>query len=178
MEVAGALRQRGEIGGLGGAQLGQGFVVICLGGRGDAVRVLPEEDLVEIELEDLVLAHRLLDPHGKDQFADFALGGARAVEKEVLHHLLGDGRGAAHILPARDHGLDKGRRHAADVIAGVGIEILVLGGNEGVFDDLGDFLDRREEAALDGKLVDDLAFAGIDPADRLGRVLRQRLIAR
>ena len=60
----------------------------------------------------------------------------------------------------------------------MGIEILVLGANERLFHHVGDVFGGRKQAAFDGKFVDDLSFARIDPANRLGRVLRQRVIGR
>ena len=52
------------------------------------------------------------------------------------------------------------------VIAVVGVEILVLGGDEGLLHQIGNILGRHEQPPFLGEFVDDLAFAGIDPADR------------
>jgi hypothetical protein len=55
MQQARRLGQGGEVGGLGERQLLERLGEIDLGRGGDAVAVLAEEDLVEVELEDLVL---------------------------------------------------------------------------------------------------------------------------
>jgi hypothetical protein len=73
-----------------------------------------------------------LDPRGEDDLAHLAFDGAAAVEQEVLHHLLGDRRGAAHRLAAGLHRLDEGGGDGARVIALMFPEILVLGRDEGV----------------------------------------------
>ena len=54
--ATGRLRDAGQGGGLGQIQIADGFVEIAAGSRGHAIRLMPEEDLVEIQGEDLVLA--------------------------------------------------------------------------------------------------------------------------
>jgi len=82
------------------------------------------------------------------------------------------------FLATGQDGIAEGGGHARHVIAVVGVEILVLGADEGVFDDIGDVLDRHEEAAFLREFVDDAAFAGIDAADGGGRVLRKAFVRR
>jgi hypothetical protein len=62
----------------------------------------------------------------------------------------------------------EGCGHPRDVIAVVGVEVLVLGRDEGILHQIGDILDRHEQAAFLGEFVDDPTLAGIDPADRGG----------
>ena len=54
--------------------------------------------------------------------------------------------------------IEKNPGDAARVIALVGVEILVLGGNEGVFDQIGDLIGGRINAALFGEFVNNPAF--------------------
>ncbi len=171
------LRHRGQHRGLVRGKVAERFVEIGLRRSRHTVGVLPEEDLVQIELQDLVLGQGLLQPGRKDDLLDLPFDTARAVQKEVLHHLLGDGRCAAHALPAALHGFDHGGDHAAGVIAVVVVEILVLGADESVLHQLRNVLGRDEEAAFLREFVDDPAFTGIDPADRRGGVLRQIFVA-
>ena len=59
--------------------------------------------------------------------------GAVGGQQEVLGDLLGDGRSALHVLAAlQEH--QAGAQDALGVEAAVGIEVLVLGGDEGVLD--------------------------------------------
>ena len=171
------LRQRGQIGRLFQRQRFEIGVEVGLGRRSHAIGILAKEDLVEIKLKDAFLAQRGFDPGGKDDLAHLALDRARPVEQEVLHHLLGDGRGAAHIAPARADSLDKGRRNGARIIAAVLIEIAIFRRNKGMGHQIGDFLGRHEQAALGGEFIHDHPFARINPADRGGRVIGQGVMA-
>ena len=170
------LRQRGQIGGFLGGQLGQFLVEIGLRRGRHAIAVLTEIDLVHVEFEDLVLAQRLLDPGGQDQFLDLALRRSVRGQQEVLHHLLGDGRGAAERTALR-HG-HRRRDHAHRVIALVDVEVLVLGRDEGFLHQVGDLGRRHEQTAFPGEFVDQLAFRRIDPADRRGCVLGELFVVR
>ena len=57
------------------------------------------------------------------------------------------------------------------------VEMLVLGADEGLLDQGWDLVDRHIDAAFLRKFVDQAAFAGIDAADGLGRILRQLFMA-
>ena len=76
----------------------------------DAPRAAAEIDRVEIELENLRLAQRLLDARGHDHLADLALVGDVFADQQVLRHLLGDGRAAlrpAGLRKVADEGADQ-----------------------------------------------------------------------
>ena len=60
----------------------------------------------------------------------------------------------------------------------MGIEILVLGADEGLFDKVRDILGRGEQAALAGEFVNDAPLARINPADRRRGVIGKRFMAR
>src|SRR5438105_1341359 len=62
--------------------------------RSEAVRPLPEEDLVDVELEDLVLGEIRLDLEGQQHFRELAGERLLAREEERARHLHGDGAGA------------------------------------------------------------------------------------
>jgi hypothetical protein len=57
----------------------------------DPPRSPPDIDRVEIKLENLRLAQRVLHPRGHHHLADLALIGELFPHQEVLHDLLGDG---------------------------------------------------------------------------------------
>src|SRR5262249_22473237 len=67
---------------------------IAARGELDAPGAAAEIDGIEIELENLRLAERLLDPRGHDHLADLALVGEVFAHQQVLDDLLGDGRAA------------------------------------------------------------------------------------
>jgi hypothetical protein len=85
------LGQPGEKRGLGQGQLFGGLAEVCLGGGLDAVRAIPERDLVEVHLEDLVFGVATRELHGQKRFFDLALGGLLRPEEGVLDKLLRDG---------------------------------------------------------------------------------------
>jgi hypothetical protein len=178
VEIRRRLRQRGEIGRLFQRQVLERRVEIGLRGGGHAIGVLAEENLVEVEFENAFLRQRSLDPGGEDDLAHLAFDGPAAVEKEVLHHLLGDRGGAAHRLAAGLHRLHEGGGDGAGVVALVFPEIPVLGRDEGIGDHVGNFLRRDEETAFGGEFVHHDALARIDPADRRRGVVRQGLMVR
>ena len=158
-----------QIGGLIEGQFGQGLVEVGLRGGRHAVAVLTEEDLVHVEFEDAFLVERVLDPRGEDDLLDLALGASVRRQKEVLHHLLRDGRRTAQTpaLCRIDRRLDDPDR----IVARVQIEILVLGGNERLLDQRRDLLCRGEKTPFAGEFVHQSTFARIDAADRGRRVL-------
>ncbi len=57
------------------------------------------------------------------------------------------------------------------------IEILVLGRNERLFDQIGNVFGGGEQTAFDSEFINDPAFAGINPTDRLWLILRQAFMA-
>ena len=177
MIFAGGLRHCRQNRRFARCQIRQGFVEIGLCRSGNAVGVLTQKNLVEVKFQDLVFGQSPFNPRRQNQFLDLALAGAVARQQKVLHHLLGDGGCAAQIVATRFNRRQRRSRHATGVKAVVSVEILVFGRDEGLFDDVGNFLDRGKDPAFLGKLVDDAPFAGIDAADGRRSILRQLVIA-
>ena len=157
MVVGGRLGQRGEIGRFRQRQFVECLVEVVERRRRDAVGLAAdraEEDLIEIELEDLVLAEGRLDPQRQDRLLNLAVPGLVEGQKEVLGHLLGDGRGAdqraAAAFGAAQNIVARRADHAQKVDAAVIVEVLVLGGQEGLDQDWRDGFDRLEQPALTG----------------------------
>ena len=169
-----------KIGAVGERQFVQRLVPIGLRGRGDAIGAHAEIDLVEIELEDLLLGEGALDADGEDRLLQLALDRLVAGEQEVLGDLLGDGRGADRA-PARlqvahigDHGADD----ALHVEAAVLVEILVLGGDEGIDDAGRDGGDRHVDAPLAREFRDQRAVIGVDAGHHRRLVFGEHLVVR
>ena len=72
-------------------ELLRGFTKIAAGSELDAPGAATKIDGIEVELENLRLAQRLLDPRRHNHLADLALIGQIIAHQEVLDDLLGDG---------------------------------------------------------------------------------------
>ena len=115
----------------------------------DAPGAAAEVDRVDVDLENLVLAERLVDARGHDHLADLALVADVVTDQKILGDLLGDGRAALRPPGLCDVG-DEGADQAALVDALVLIEALVFRGNESVRNIVGKLRERHPLAALIG----------------------------
>ncbi len=93
------LRQAGDHGQLRQRQFVDRFAIVDLRGGFDPIRTIAEVDLVDVELEDLVLAEFAFDLQRQQYFVDLARKAALAGEEVVLRHLHGDGATAGLNLP-------------------------------------------------------------------------------
>src|SRR5262249_57158109 len=98
---------------------------IAARGELDAPGSAAEIDRIEIELEDLRLAQRLLDPRRDDHLADLSLVGQVLAHQQVLDDLLSDG-GAALRAAGGGEVSDEGADQAALVDPLVLVEAFVL----------------------------------------------------
>ena len=157
------LRQRGQVGGFRDREFVDRLVEIDQRGRGDAVGAETEIDFVEIQFEDLVFRIRALDPHRQQGFLDLARKRYLVGQEEVLRHLLGDGGGA--LRPAVGAVIlcieDRGARHAGIVDAAMLVEVLVLGRQERVDDQLRNRLDRQIQPAFLGIFAEQRAVGSV-----------------
>ena len=158
------LRQRRQIGRFRDGEFVDRLVEIDQRRRGDAVGAEAEIDFVEIEFEDLVLRVGALDPHRQQGFLDLAGERHLVGQKEVLRDLLGDGGGALRtavgtVILRVQH---RGARHAGKVDAAMLVEILVLGGEERVDDQLRNRLDRQIQPAFLGIFAEQRAVGRMD----------------
>ncbi len=156
--LAGGLEQGGQVGALTDGQLVDVHAVVRLGRRLDAVRAAAVVAGVHVPGEDLVLAELVVHLEGDDDLLELAADRLLLAQVVVLDVLLGDGRAA--LLALALEGVEDAAQGALQVDAGVLVEGLVLGRDEGVLDVLGDLVD------LDGLAVHRLvrALAGHDRA--------------
>ena len=170
--AAGALHDGGQQGALGQGHLLGRLVEEELGGRGDAVVAVPHVDLVGVEGEDGVLRVVLLDLDGQQRLLDLPLELDVGGEEEQLAELLGDGARPAHDLAVPQ--VDGGRGDdPADVDAHVVVETLVLDGDDGQLEVLGDLAGGNELAPLEEELADGLAVPAVDLGQDGGLVVFQ-----
>ena len=156
MQRARRFRKRGKIRGFRNRQFVHRFVEIDQRRCGDAVGAEAEIDFIEIEFEDAVLGIGALDAHRQQGFLDLAGERHFVGQKEVLRDLLGDRRRALRpAVGAKVLRIHHGRaRHAGEVDAAMLVEVLVLGREERVGDELWHRLDRQIEPPLLGILAE------------------------
>ena len=150
-------------------------------GRGlQAIGLVPVVDLVEIHLEDLLLAERARRLEREDRLLDLAREGRVVPEEARLDELLGDRRPALGDAAARAICLERAH-DSADIDAGVRPEGFVLDRDRRVLHPLRDSVDRDQIAPLVGERVEEmLARAVVDmrgERDRDGReIVRRRQV--
>ena len=158
-----------ERGGLADRDLVERAAEVGSCGALEAVGALTQIDLVHVDLEDLVLRKRFFDLEGHRDLVELAGVGALGREEEVAGNLLRDGR-AALAAAAGQHVGECGADDAGDLDAGVFVEAVVLGGENGVLDVVGHFGEAHEVAALLPELADELA-VGAPDAKRHARTI-------
>ncbi len=127
-----------------------------MGGGGKTISALTQIDLVEVQLQNLVFAQRLLDFVGQQGFVEFTGERTLAAQVEVFSNLLRNRTGTG--LNATGHDVaDRGARHAPNVHAPVIVEAFVFGGNHGVFQNFGKVTDFGEFTPLFAVNANDLA---------------------
>ena len=138
IEVRGAVRNAREQRDLRDRELVEILTEIGPGRRHDAVRALPEEARVHVEIEDLLFSEFALDPEREDpllELLDEALV-SRAQARARQHvqrarDLLRD-RAAAYVAAARADLVEDAAQHAAVVDSRMLEEVLILGREHGL----------------------------------------------
>ncbi len=167
------LRQAGQHGGFRDADVPQRATVIDLGGGREPIRPLPEEDLVDVQLEDFVLGEVGLDFPREQDLAQ--LSGDRLLpgQEEVAGDLHRDR--ARALLGA---GGQIGQRRAGNgqvVDAAMLIETFIFRRQNGLFHHIRHFPDADHGTPLLPELAQKVAFRRYDPQRDLRLVVGQGL---
>ncbi len=165
-------RQRGH---LVQVQLVELLAVVELGRRGHAVGAVPEEAVVEVELEDLVLAQLALHAERQQHLGRLAGVAVLGAEEELAGDLLGDGRTAGHALVVGGQQQPHRPRHALEVHAVVLVEAGVLDRDEGLLEALGHLVDADRVPAHLAEDRDQRTVRGMDVHRLLQLDVAQRL---
>jgi hypothetical protein len=121
---------------------------------------MPEEDHIEIERQDLLLAELALQALRDEDLLQLAADGLLLREERAARRLHGDG---ARALAFAGGHVDEQRAHDALPVEAVMLEeLIVLGGDERVLDDLRYLLVSHGVAPLLADLRDKLAARGVD----------------
>ena len=119
-----------------------------------AVRVGPEEGLVQIDCQDFIFGKVMLQTVREDGFLDLALVAAFRRQEQALDHLLRDGAAALALCAGLE--VDKeGAENGDRVHALVFIEFSVLSGQKSLGEHLGHLIERNEETVFPIKRTDD-----------------------
>ena len=110
------------------------------------------------------LVRRRFEPQGEERLLHLALDGALVAQEQVLGELLGD-RGAALDDAAGARIGHDGAERAGDVDAEMLVEAPVLGGEHGLDQVVGQFVERHRMAVLDAAAADLVAVA-VEEGDR------------
>ena len=116
--------------------------------------VLPQVDLVQVQLEDVLLVRAPFEHEGEQRLLQLALHRTLGGQEEILAELLGDGAAALHVAlgPEVPH---RGPRDAEGIEPGVGEEAAILDGEHGLDEVLGQLL-VLDEPALLARLVEEV----------------------
>ena len=173
-----ALREAGEHRHLAERQPHEvGLVEVGLRRGLDAVGLIAVVDLVQVHLEDLLLAEGARRLHGEDRFLDLPRERWLVTQEARLDELLRDRRATLRDRPARGVRVHRSD-DATDVDARIGPERFVLDGDRRVLHLLGDGIEADELAALVLERVEEvLSRAVVDlgrQRDRDGREVVSR----
>ena len=130
---------------LADVQLRNVLAEVVLRRSADSVYHSAEPDLVQVALKNVDLGVFLLQAEGAEYLTEFTLPADLVIAGEVLYQLLGDGGTAAAVAVGEERSCG-----TVPVNALVGVESLVLRGNDCVHDVWGDVLVVHPDAVLLG----------------------------
>jgi len=166
------LGKSGQQRGLGESQLRQVFPEIRQGRGAHSVGALPEIDLVQVHLQDLLLAQDQLHLVCQDQFLEFSPVGSLRRQKQRAGELLGNRAGPLHFSTAPQIGPDR-PQNADDIQPRVFEEPRVLHRDHRLGQVLRNVGQRDQDAPFNVKLADDLAVVRVDTTHEAGLVFLQ-----
>ena len=111
------------------------------------VGTIPQVDLVEVQLENFILAERPLDAKCQQDLRQLAQVGLLAGKKEITRHLHGDGACATSLFTGTRQ-FNGSSHQPREVHAGVFIEMIVLGSQEGLHHQRRDRFDSDRRTTL------------------------------
>ncbi len=123
---------------------------------------MPQKDLVDVKLENLVLGQRLLQAKREQRLLYLAFVGLLAGEKIVAGDLHGDRAGTLSVLARAQVG-ERRAGHAGDVDTRMTIEGVVLGRQYRVDEQRRHVLDLHRDATLVAEFPDERTVRGVDP---------------
>src|SRR5581483_4158322 len=160
------LRQAGEHCDLGECQLVERRSVVDLRRRGKAVRAMSQKNIVYIEFENLILRELALNFERKQQFLQLTGIGFLGTKEKIPRHL--HRYGAAALARAfRAEVVPSGAQQTENVDAVMLIKVMILGGEDRLYELRRHGVDFYRNALLFAELRDQLAVRRVDPQRHL-----------
>ena len=176
MVVGGVVRrplgQARQVRGLRQGDLPHVLAEVGMGGGLHPVRAVPEVDLVEVQLQNLLLAQDLLHLQGQERLLRLALEVPLGRQEERARQLLCDGAGALTDLPGSKV-RDRGPGDADKVQPPMLKEAGVLDRHQRIHQLPGDLIEWDEDPAFHEELADHLLVGRVDTGHEAGLVLVQ-----
>ncbi len=165
------LDEAGEHRGFDQCYVARGFTEIALGRRFDAEGARAEINAVEVDLEDLVLAQLVLEPHRKHRFFELALVGTLRRQEGDFGELLGDCRTALDDA-VRLHVGHECAAHTDEVDGAMVIVSMILDREDGERQ-VARHLRERDEAAVRQASCADLLAVHVEDGVRRGLLVNE-----
>ena len=166
IEARRSLGQSGEHRDLGKIEFVERTTVVEPGRGAHSIGAMAEEDLVEVELEDLLLAEEPLNLQGEQDLLELALVGLFPAEKEVSRHLHRHRAASRALLPGADQ-MRNGADEPLPVDAGMLEEALVLRGDDRLNHRRRHFVETQRDPALLAELRHEAPVPSVDAERRL-----------
>ena len=163
--IARSADQSRQQGGFRQRQLAHGLSEIIFRGGFKSVIAVGQINLIAVHRENLLLGVVALDLDGQQRFLNLAAHAAvGAVQKQRAGQLHRQRAGA--FGDAMREKISPGRAgHAREIHSPVLVEVLVLGGEDGVLQDRRNLLVGQQDAALQCEAADNLAVIGVEFGD-------------
>ena len=142
--------------GFGHVDLARRFAEVVLRRRFDAERAAAHVGAVEVEFENFAFGVAALKQERQKQFLDLALDRAFGRQEQVFGELLGQRRAALHDFVGLHVGCERAHR-ALDVDAVVFEEAPVFGGECGLDQGVGNFIERHAVVVQNAALAEFVA---------------------
>ena len=143
-------------------------------GRCKTVGALPQINLVDVELQDLIFGQILLDLECEQHFVQLAGDGLFRRQEEVTSHLHGDRR--CPLLLAAGHQIGgRGAGKAEQIDAGVLVEAVIFGSQDGLLQDLWHLADLDHLTALFAEFPDQCTVRRVNPKRDLGLIVGKHI---
>ena len=162
--------QAGQHRKFGQTEFAHRFAEVSTRGSFKAISALPEINLIDIKLENLVLGEIAFDLDGQHGLGQFARKSFFIRQKKIARHLHGDSRGSLFGAAGEQIRTDSAQDTYC-IHAPMAIETLVFSRDNGIAHMLGHFIDRHERASFFPEFCDQGAIACIDAEGLSGFVV-------